>query len=163
MYVLRRFDDQRQFFLFQSNKNTLFLAAVAASCLAALVASQSIDVRFVGELTRTQHRVSGKVYAFNESLLIIDEFTFDGLGAGVFLNVATSGSSRRQWISNRKIVDYPNSAEAAPIERPYLGERLFVQLPSNIKASNIKWLTIWCEVFGISFGEVKFPDLKGLL
>ena len=40
---------------------------------------------------------------------------------------------------------------------------LSLQLPQDIKASDIKWLTIWCEVFGISFGEVQFPNLKGKL
>ena len=68
-----------------------------------------------------------QVYALNESLLIIDQFTFDGQGAGVFINIATEGNSRGQWIANRKIVDYPSSLDARPIERPYLGERLFIQ------------------------------------
>ena len=64
----------------------------------------------------------------NESLLIIDQFTFDGQGAGVFINVATEGNNRGQWIANRKIVDYPSPLDARPIERPYLGERLFIQV-----------------------------------
>jgi hypothetical protein len=145
-----------------SYSNVLF-GAVLVAALSALVASQSINVVVVGDLTRTQHRVSGRVYALNESMLILDEFTFDGLGAGVYLNVATQGNSRRQWVQSRTIIDYPSSFDARPIERPYLGERLFIQLPSNILVSDIKWLTVWCEVFGISFGEVQFPNLKGSL
>lgn len=145
-------------------QKTLLTCLGTCALFAIYVAAQgSIDVVVVGNLSRTQHRVSGNVYALNESLLIIDQFTFDGQGAGVFINIATEGNSRGQWIANRKIVDYPSSLDARPIERPYLGERLFIQLPQDIKASDIKWLTIWCEVFGISFGEVQFPNLKGKL
>ena len=25
--------------------------------------------------------------------------------------------------------------------------------------TEVKWLSVWCEVFGISFGEVKFPKI----
>ena len=43
-------------------------------------------------------------------------------------------------------------------------ESIFIlQLPREVKASDIKWLTIWYEIFGISFGEVQFPNLKGKL
>jgi hypothetical protein len=104
----------------QSYSNVLF-GAVLVAALSAFVASQSINVVVVGDLTRTQHRVSGRVYALNESMLILDEFTFDGLGAGVYLNVATQGNSRRQWVQSRTIIDYPSSFDARPIERPYLG------------------------------------------
>ena len=55
--------------------------------LPSLTVSQSIDVFEVGPLVNTQHRVSGFLYAFNDTLLILDGFTFDGQGAGVFLNV----------------------------------------------------------------------------
>jgi hypothetical protein len=41
-------------------------------------------------------------------------------------------------------------------ERKYSKETLEVKLPKDIKAADIKWLTLWCEAFGVSFGEVKF-------
>lgn len=66
----------------------------------ALVNAQSIDVFEVGPLVNTQHQVSGFLYAFNDSLLILDGFKFDGQGAGVFLNVGKSGrQSNSQSVS----------------------------------------------------------------
>lgn len=47
----------------------------------------TIEVTPVGSLVRTQHRVSGEMYIFNQTLLILDGFTFDGLGAGVYINI----------------------------------------------------------------------------
>ena len=70
---------------------------------------------------------------------------------------ATEGKNRREYIANRRIVDYPSALDSRPIERPYLGERLFINLPADADVCEVKWLSVWCEVFGISFGELKFP------
>jgi hypothetical protein len=32
-----------------------------------------------------------------------------------------------------------------------------VRLTSDIQTSDVKWLSIWCEVFNLSFGHVEFP------
>eukprot|EP00095_Tigriopus_kingsejongensis_P004981 maker-scaffold96_size378025-snap-gene-2.47 protein:Tk04981 transcript:maker-scaffold96_size378025-snap-gene-2.47-mRNA-1 annotation:"domon domain-containing protein cg14681 precursor" len=117
----------------------------------------TIDVTSVGKLTRTQHRVSGELYIFNQTLLILDQFTFDGFGAGVYINIATKGNNRREWIQNREIVNFPSVEDNTPIERAFNNERLIIQLPSGVQADDIKWLSVWCEIFGVSFGEVNFP------
>ena len=77
----------------------------------------------------------------------------------IFLSLpATRGRNRNDFINNRQILGYPTPFEAVPIERRYNGERLFIELPNSLRASDIKWLSIWCEIFGISFGEVRFPN-----
>ena len=90
----------------------------------------SVLAKYIMSCIPNTHSLT-QVYALNESLLIIDQFTFDGQGAGVFINVATEGNNRGQWIANKKIVDYPSSLDARPIERPYLSERLFIQVRSG--------------------------------
>ena len=41
----------------------------------------------IGTLARTQHRVKGKVCAIDLNTILIENFHFDGLGAGVFVNI----------------------------------------------------------------------------
>ncbi len=41
----------------------------------------------VGPLVRTSHRVKGKVCVVDINTILIENFQFDGLGAGVFINI----------------------------------------------------------------------------
>jgi hypothetical protein len=34
---------------------------------------------------------------------------------------------------------------------------LVIRMPQGINVVDIKWMTVWCDQFGISFGEVQFP------
>jgi len=61
-------------------------------------------------------------------------------------------------VANRRIIDYPKENPTS-IQSRYDGETLLVHLPDDVDATNIKWLTLWCDVFDISFGDVTFPDL----
>lgn len=127
---------------------SLFLFATSALAL---------DVFPVGNLQDTQHQVQGTLYAFNQSTLILDNFSFDGDGFGVFFNIALEGRTRGDYRQNRLVIGWPTPFEAVPLERRFDQERLFIDLPQGIRVSDIKWFSVWCEVFGISFGEVDFP------
>ena len=76
----------------------------------------------------------------------------------MFSYSATRGNNVQEWLANRQIVDYPSVFDPRPIERAYASERLFLTMPPGVLVSDIKWLTVWCEIFGISFGDVVFPD-----
>ena len=60
-----------------------------------------MDVTFVGKLVDTDHKVSGKVFILNENTLVIDEFTYDGDGFGVYINVAFKGDNLQDYEENR--------------------------------------------------------------
>jgi hypothetical protein len=47
--------------------------------------TQLLDLIPIGEFKRTDHDVRGMVYAFNNSLLLIEDFGYDGQGFGVYL------------------------------------------------------------------------------
>ena len=66
------------------------------------------QVTFVGDLTETDHDVAGKVYILDQDPLVIDEFSFDNNGFGVYINVATKGRNKKQWAKNRIDVPYPS-------------------------------------------------------
>ena len=63
---------------------------------------------FVGDLTDTDHDVAGKVYILDQDTLVVDEFSFDNNGFGVYINVATKGRNKKQWAKNRIDVPYPS-------------------------------------------------------
>ena len=41
----------------------------------------------IGELTKTMHKVEGMVWTLNDSVIIIENFVYDGKGFGVHVNV----------------------------------------------------------------------------
>ena len=66
------------------------------------------QVEFVGDLIETDHGVGGKVYILDQDTLVIDEFSFDNDGFGVYINVATKGRNKKAWAKNRIDVPYPS-------------------------------------------------------
>ena len=32
-----------------------------------------------------------------------------------------------------------------------------LKLPQNLKGSELKWFSVWCREFDVSFGDIKFP------
>ncbi len=127
-------------------------------------AEQVLDLLPIGTFVRTQHDVRGMVWAYNNTLLLVEDFAYDGQGFGVYLQVATQGKNRREWIQNRRTIGYPNPEDkGTPLERPYgrnpdKVDWIAIRMPSDINVVDIKWMTVWCDQFGISFGEVQFPQ-----
>ena len=131
------------------------------------------DLTYIGDLTKTQHDVSGKVSILDQDTLVIDEFSYDGNGFGVYINVATEGKNLRDYKRNRIDVPYPSGSQVSknyvptkssrnvkgqPIEKRYNGdEQLVIDLKQvGVEAKDVKWLSVWCTVFEISFGHVEF-------
>ena len=75
-----------------------------------------MEVTFVGDLEKTEHDVSGKVYILDDDTLVIDEFSYDGNGFGVYINVATRGRNLKGYIKNRIDVPYPADTEVKYIQ-----------------------------------------------
>merc|ERR1712026_496270 len=119
---------------------------------------RQVEVTFVGDLTKTDHDVSGKVYVLDQDTLVIDEFSYDGKGFGVYINVATKGRNLKGYAKNRIDVPYPSGSQGEPIEDKYTGDgQLIIDLKQvGVKARDVKWLSVWCTVFEMSFGHVEF-------
>jgi len=132
------------------------LAVLLALSLA--VDGREVEVTFVGDLTKTDHDVSGKVYILDQNTLVIDEFSYDGNGFGVYINVATRGKNLKAFAKNRIDIPYPSGSEGQPIEDKYEGDgQLIIDLTQvGVKAHDVKWLSVWCTVFERSFGHVVF-------
>ena len=123
-----------------------------------------LDLIPIGEFTNTQHNVRGMVWAYNNTLMLIEDFAYDGFGFGVYFQVATKGRNRNAWVANRKTIGYPNPEDfGTPLEKAYgtnpdKVDWIVLRMPSDILVQDIKWMTVWCDQFHISFGEVKFPS-----
>ena len=91
----------------------LQVVLLAGACVSspAPQGGRQVEVTFVGDLEKTEHDVSGKVYILDEDTLVIDEFSYDGNGFGVYINVATKGRNLRGYIKNRIDVPYPSGTE----------------------------------------------------
>ena len=127
-------------------------------------ANQVLDLLPIGELVNTQHNVRGMVWAYNNSLLLVEDFAYDGLGFGVYLQVATEGETIQEWVNNRRTIGYPDPEDkGTPLEQPFGADPekvdwLVLRMPQDINVVDIKWMTVWCDQFGISFGDVQFQD-----
>ena len=69
-------------------------------------ADQVLDLLPIGEFVNTQHAVRGMVWAYNNSLLLVEDFAYDGLGFGVYLQVATEGETIQEWVCNISFTKY---------------------------------------------------------
>jgi len=118
----------------------------------------------VGCLVTRLHKVSGEVYTINNSSqLYIKDFTFDGLGLGVYFYIALEGATRPFSRKNSVVVNWPNpsSLERTPVKRAFDSQDIVINLPADISADKVVWVSLWCEEFGISFGDLVFNSKKG--
>jgi len=134
------------------------LLSFAALTFSSPQGGRQVDVTYIGDLTDTEHDVGGKVYVLDQDTLVIDEFSYDGNGFGVYINVATKGRNLKGYAKNRIDVPYPSGSEGEPIEDKYTGDgQLVIDLKQvGVKARDVKWLSVWCTVFEMSFGHVEF-------
>ena len=51
------------------------------------------------------------MYILDDDTLVIDEFSYDGNGFGVYINVATRGRNLKSYAKNRIDVPYPSGTE----------------------------------------------------
>jgi len=117
----------------------------------------------VGCLVTRLHKVQGEVYYINNSSqLYIKDFTFDGQGLGVYFYVALEGSTRPFSRKNSVVVNWPNPASTVrtPVKKAFDSQDIVINLPAGISADKVVWVTLWCEEFGISFGDLVFNSKK---
>ena len=119
----------------------------------------------IGEFSGYHYGVGGTLYALNESTLFIKDFTYTGGGPDAFFTV---GSQSKQPNSNGIMLTFPYEGthyEYNDPKAPVLGrfeasrnEKILLHLPSDVRVSDLKWLSVWCRAYSVNFGEVIWPD-----
>ena len=70
-----------------------------------------VTVTYVGDLIDTEHDVGGRVYILDQDTLVIDQFSYDGIGFGVYINVANKGRNLKGYEKNRIGVPFSSGSE----------------------------------------------------
>ena len=116
---------------------------------------------YIGKLTEMHHGVQGEVYAHNESILVVKDFSYDGEGMDVFFWAATEDTADGDGV----ILPYPFTGvfyESDDKNAPVLGkiekQTIVLHIPPDLKLTDIKWLSVFSKQFKIIYGSVKLPD-----
>ena len=56
------------------------------------------------------------------------------------------------------LVPYPGMSTSEILLSHDGSQDIILTLPGDITTSEIKWLSVWCRKFEVSFGDVEFPD-----
>jgi len=128
--------------------------------LAASVASEELVK--AGDFQNYAHGINGEVFLKDEKTIVIKGFTYDGAGPDAFFWAGTSQAPS----SVGTILPYPFDGkfyeyedDNAPIlDRRYNGEEIVLTLPDDLKATDIKWLSVWCRRFRVNFGDMFFAE-----
>jgi len=127
--------------------------------LVTLAASEPI---LIGELKEKNHDVNGKVFAVDESHILIKDFKYDGQGPDAFFWVGTeghpSGVADDKTLILTEDKHYSYRDQSAPVLGKYDGKDVTLALPETMKLSTVKWISIWCRLYSVDFGNLIFPD-----
>merc|ERR1712218_94980 len=113
----------------------------------------------VGNFRTYYHGIRGQVNILSPNQISITNFQYDGQGptdgtgkGTVYFWYATEGNNRREYEANRQVI----RSEPLNGKGPYRSQDITITLPAGVDARNIKWLSVWCELFNINFGDVEF-------
>merc|ERR1712110_10793 len=144
-------------------RNTDMKYFLVLSALAAISTNVSGEHVKGGEFNNRAHGIGGSVYLIDSKTLLIKGFTYDGAGPDAFFWAGTQGSPSGVGT----ILPYPFEGkffayedQSAPIlTGQYSGDKdIKLTLPDTLKATDIKWLSVWCRAFSVNFGDLTFPD-----
>ena len=100
-----------------------------------------------------RYEVAGEiVLEEGRSYVLIKGFHYSGQGPAAFL---FAGVEAGTVPSGRGIkLSYP-AGSSAPLER-CRNVTLTVSLPDGVKAEDLKWLSVWCTRYAVSYGDAHF-------
>ena len=78
-----------------------------------------------------------------------------GLGPDAFFYVGRTLPVEETGI----LVPYPGSSTSEKLLAHDGSTDIILTLPGDLKTSEIKWLSVWCPQFAVSFGDVKFLEI----
>jgi len=132
----------------------IFVFGLSAFFLLMLCASQSAvaqmmpGVGYTTSLSTNFHDVSGTVTVLDADTLLVEDFTYDGLGISVFFYLATSQNT---------------IGAGLPIGSQLLGTAFdgtegpfTIDLPEGMTVDGYSVVSVWCEVAEASFGDGTF-------
>ncbi|CAK9294787.1 unnamed protein product [Gordionus sp. m RMFG-2023] len=101
----------------------------------------------------TWYDLSGRVYIENEKTICIQNLSYNGQGPDVKIFIGLKNVHQAEPNSSGRTI--PDERGRISNLRSYNDETIRLKL-SGINASQLKWLSIWCEQFAVDFGHVNF-------
>jgi len=121
--------------------------------------------KLLGAFKNNFHDIAGNIYSKGDNQLVIEGFTYDGLGPDAFFWVGTKG---KEPSTDGIILPHPfegkfydNGDRSAPIlSQSFDGSQndLVLTLPDDIEVKDLKWISIWCRRFELTFGDFVFQE-----
>ena len=96
--------------------------------------------------------------------MVIEKFTYDGQAPDAFFLVGTGSNTPN---SDGIILPHPFKGKfydfediKVPILDKFDGSQrpILLELPTQIKVSNLKWISVWCRQYEINFGDFVFEN-----
>ena len=109
----------------------------------------------VGDFVKHQNEIAGTVYAVDESTLSVNEFTYDGAGTDVHFVVGADGKPSGEGTILTFLFE---GKESTSLISAFDAEDIVLTLPTNLKVTELAWLSVWSGESGINFGELIFPE-----
>lgn len=106
---------------------------------------------YIGDFKNRFHGVTGEVYAVDSRTIYIKGFSYDGAGPDAYFYIGERGEPSGNGIH---IADDKGTLE---ILGSYRSEDIVLTLPGGKTLRTIRWLSVWCDAFGVNFGEVRIP------
>ena len=120
----------------------------------------------LGSFNEHHHGVQGEVWAANSTTIVIRHFSYDGEGPDVFF-YAGSGESPRSIKSGSgdfQILPYPWKGEFpsddddVEVLGAFTNQSVLLRLPDSLPVSKLRWISVWCRLFGINFGDMVLKE-----
>jgi len=96
----------------------------------------------------SSHGVSGTVTVINDCSIEITDFNYDGGGPTVFFYAAVD----RVYTSNIFVIGRQLNGQQ------WVNDTILLQIPEGKSLDDFNSLSVWCEKFGINFGDAFFGD-----
>lgn len=96
------------------------------------------------------HGVSGTIKVLNDCVIEVTNFNYDGGGPAVYFFAATD----RSFFST-------DAFDIGPMlsGQRWVNDTLLLNIPEGMTLDDFNSLSVWCERFGINFGDAFFGDL----
>ncbi|XP_014666234.1 PREDICTED: protein Skeletor, isoforms B/C-like isoform X2 [Priapulus caudatus] len=103
----------------------------------------------LGNFATFDEDVAGEIYALDENTLFIKRFTYAGKAPDAFFWAGRNGDTPSD---DGELISL-NPSDPQPL-KAYSNEDLILPLPSGLKVSDIRWLSVWCRSFAVNFGSL---------
>ena len=131
-----------------------FVFGLSAALLVIACASQSVfaqmtpGVGYQASFSTISNNVSGTVTILDADTLLVEDFTYDGLGPSVFFRLGTSVSQ----------LEYGLDLGTDLVGTAFDGteDSFTIDLPAGLTVEGFNAVSVWCVPFEAAFGEGTF-------